>query len=134
MVNRELGPWAAIRPWGVVVGISPEDYGEIRVYSVSSSSGDVSSAKEETYRIALGAPSSSWVITNMDYHTIGVLTNKVVAGFADACAGSFSASEFERDLLKVPHSSLVEAMTFHAASVSAEIPSIIFLLSFYTTF
>lgn len=39
-------------------------------------------------------------------------------GFTDACAILFIAPEVERDLLKVPHSSLVEAVNFHVASIS----------------
>ena len=41
-------------------GSHPEDYGEMRVYSGSSSSGEMTSAKEETYQIAraLGAVSN----------------------------------------------------------------------------
>ncbi|CAD6257024.1 unnamed protein product [Miscanthus lutarioriparius] len=67
----------------------PEDYGEMRVYLGLSSSGEMSSVEEETYHIAhsLGAASSSRVITNVDHHTIGLLPNKVVAEFADACSG-----------------------------------------------
>jgi hypothetical protein len=98
----------------------PEDYGEMRVYSGSSSSGEMNSAKEESYQIArsLGATSSSRVIANVDYCTIGLLPFPCGASFADACAGSFSAPEAERDLLKVPNASLIEAVNFHAASVS----------------
>ena len=42
----------------------PEDYGEMRVYLGSSSLGEMTPAKEETYRIArvLGVPSNSRVI------------------------------------------------------------------------
>ena len=43
-----------------------------------------------------------------------------MASFADACAGSFSVPEVERDLLKVPNSSLIEAVNFHAVSVSGK--------------
>ena len=49
---------------------------------------------------------------------VGLLPNQSVASFADACAGSFSAPEVERDLLKVPNLSLIEAVNFHATSVS----------------
>ena len=49
---------------------------------------------------------------------VGLLRNQITASFADACAGSFLAPEVERDLLKVPNSSLIEAVNFHAASVS----------------
>ena len=93
----------------------------MQVYSGSSSSGDMNSTKEETYRIAraLGALSDSWVIANVDYHTISLLPDKTTTDFSNACVGSFSALEVERDLLKVPHSSLAEAVNFHAASVSA---------------
>ena len=48
----------------------------------------------------------------------GLLLDKAAADFANACAGAFSAPEVERDLLKVPNSSLIEAVNFHAASVS----------------
>jgi hypothetical protein len=92
----------------------------MRVYSGSSSSGEMNSAKEETYRIArsLGIASSSRVIVNVDYRAVGLLPNQVAAGFADACVGAFSAPEVERDLLKVPNSSLIKAVNFHDASVS----------------
>ena len=49
---------------------------------------------------------------------VGLLRNQITASFADACAGSFLAPEVERDLLKVPNSSLIEAVNFHATSVS----------------
>ena len=102
------------------LGSHPEDYGEMRVYSGSSSSGEMSSAKEESYRIArsLGAASSSRVIANVDYRVVGLLPGQSGDSFADACARSFSAPELERDLLKVPNMSLIEAVNFHAASVS----------------
>ena len=54
----------------------------------------------------------------MDYRTIGLLLSLSEASFANACAGSFSARKVERDLLKVPNSSLIEAVNFHDASVS----------------
>ena len=109
------------------LGSRPEDYGEMRVYSGTTSSGEMTSAKEETYRIAsaLGAVSNSRVITNVDHRTIGLLPGKATVGFADACAGSVTALEMERDLLKVPNSSLVEAVNFHAASVSTRTFSLI---------
>lgn len=101
----------------------PKDYDKMWVYSGSSSSSEMSTAKEETYRIAhsLGAASSSRVVVNVDHCTIGLLPSKIVADFADACVGSFTAPEVERDLLKVLDSSLVEAVNFHAISVSAPI-------------
>jgi hypothetical protein len=97
----------------------PGDYDEMKVYSGSSSSGEMSPAKEETYRIArsLGAASSSRVIANADLRTVGLLPDKAVADFADACAGSFVAPEVERDLLKVTDSSLAKAINFHSVSV-----------------
>jgi hypothetical protein len=67
---------------------------------------------------SLGAASSSRVITNVDYHTVGLLPVPGGANYTDACAGSFSAPEVERDLLKVPNTSLIEEVNFHAASVS----------------
>ena len=92
----------------------------MRVYLGSSSSGEMNSTKQETYRIArsLGAASNSRVVTNMDYRTVGLLPNPSAASFIFACAGSFSAPKVERDLLKVPNLSLIEAVNFHAASVS----------------
>ena len=80
----------------------------------------MSSVKEETYRIArcLGATSNSWVITKVDYRMVSLLSTPSAASFADACAGSFSVPEVERDLFKVPNSSLIEAVNFHATSVS----------------
>jgi len=80
----------------------------------------MNSTKEETYRIArsLGAVSSSRVIANVDCRTIGLLPNQSAASFAITCAGSFLAPELERDLLKVPNLSIVDAVNFHAASVS----------------
>jgi hypothetical protein len=99
----------------------PKDYGKTQVYLGSRSLGDMNSTKEETYRIAraLGAPSDSRVIANVDYHTIGLLPDMAAVNFANACARSFSAPEVERDLLKVSYSSLAEAVNFHATSVSA---------------
>jgi hypothetical protein len=81
----------------------------MRVYLGSSSSGEMSSAKEETYRIArsLGAALNSRVIANVDYRTVGLLPTPSAASFADACASSFSALEVERDLLKVSNLSLI---------------------------
>ena len=98
----------------------PEDYGEMRVYSGSSSSGEMNPAKEETYHIAcsLGAASNSRVIANVDHHTVGLLLGKIVADFTNAYLGSFTAPEVERDLLRVPNLSLVEAGNFHSLNVS----------------
>ena len=92
----------------------------MRVYSGSSSSSEMNFVKEETYQIArsLGSVLNSRVIANVDYHTIGLLPTPSMASFVDACAGSFSTPEVERDLLKVSNSSLIEAVNFHAASVS----------------
>ena len=91
------------------------------VYSGSSSSGEISYAKEETYRIARssGAASSSRVIANVDHRTVGLLPGKVAVDFADACVGSFIALEVERDLLKEYDLSLTEVLSFHAVSVSS---------------
>jgi len=50
-----------------------------------------------------------------------MLPSKVAVDFPDAYVGLFSALEVERDLLKVPHSSLAEAVNFHAASISNKI-------------
>jgi len=70
-----------------------------------------------------------------------MLPSKVAVDFPDAYVGLFSALEVERDLLKVPHSSLAEAVNFHAASISNKIffffllfslfffPKIIFMIS-----
>ena len=82
----------------------------------------MNSAKEETYRIArsLVATSNSQVIANMDHRAVGLLPNQSAASFVNACAGSFSAPDVEMDLLKVPNSSLIEAVNFHAASVSGK--------------
>jgi hypothetical protein len=98
----------------------PEDYGDMRVYLGSSSSGKMNSGKKGTYQIArsLGSTSSFGVIANVDYHMIGLLPNPGAASFADTCAGSFMAPELERDLLKVPNLSLIDAVNFHVASVS----------------
>jgi hypothetical protein len=92
----------------------------MQVYLGSSSSGKMNSTKKGTYQIAhsLGATSSFGVIANVDYHTIGLLPNPGAASFADACAGSFMAPEFERDLLKVPNLSLIDEVNFQVASVS----------------
>ena len=92
----------------------------MRVYLGSSSSGEMTSTKEETYWIArsLGVASNSRVIANVDYCMVGLLPNTSVASFAVACAGLFLAPEVERGLLKVPNPSLIEAVNFHAASVS----------------
>jgi len=92
----------------------------MRVYSGSSSSGEMNPAKEETYHIAcsLGAASNSRVIANVDHRTVGLLLGKVVADFVDTCPDSFTALEVERDLLRVPNWSLVEAVNFHSLNVS----------------
>ena len=92
----------------------------MRVYSGSSSSGEMTPAKEKTYQIAhtLGVPLNSRVIAHVDYRIVGLMPNKAATDFVDSCAGSFSALEVERDLLKVSHASLTEAVNFHAASVS----------------
>ena len=109
------------------LGSRPEEYGEMRVYSGSSSSSKMNSMKEETYRIArsLGDASNSRVITNVDHRTVGLLPGKAAADFTDACASSFTALEVERDLMRVPKSSLIEVVNFHAASVSTHTFSLI---------
>jgi hypothetical protein len=84
------------------------------VYSGLSSSGEMTTAKEETYKLAraLGAPSNSQIIANVDYRAVGLLPKKVAVHFLDRCAGSFLAPEVERDLLTVPHGSLAKAVNF----------------------
>ena len=79
----------------------PKDYGDMRVYSGSSSSSKMSSMKEQTYWIArsLGASSNSWVVANVDYRVVGLLPSPSTASFVDACSGSLSAPEVERDLI-----------------------------------
>ena len=62
---------------------------------------------------------NSRVIANVDHRTIGLLPDEAVVAFIDACAGLFIAPVVERDLLKVPNSSLVEMVNFHATTVSA---------------
>lgn len=76
----------------------PEDYGEMWVYSRSSSSGEMSYVKEETYCIArsFGVASNSRVIANVDHHMIGLLPSKAVADFVNACAGSFTTRRLKR--------------------------------------
>ena len=90
------------------------------MYLGSSSLGEMTSAKEETYRIAraLGAPLNSRVIAHVDYRTVGLMPNKAAADFVDSFVGSLSAHEVERDHLKVPYTSLGEVVSFHATSVS----------------
>ena len=61
----------------------------------------------------------------MDHRIIGLLPSKAAVDFANACTGLFTAPEVERDLLKVPNSSLIEAVNFHAASVSTVTLSIV---------
>jgi hypothetical protein len=80
----------------------------------------MSSVKEGTYRIvhSLGASSNSWVVANVDYCTVGLLLIPSATSIADVCSGLFLAPKVERDLLKVPNLSLIEATNFHAASVS----------------
>ena len=87
------------------------------------SSGKMSYAKEETYRIghSLGAASRSRVIVNIDHYTIGLLPDRVTTDLADASTGSFTTPEVERELLKVSDSSLAEAVCFHAVSVSVHV-------------
>lgn len=103
------------------LGSPPGDYGEMRIYSGSSSSGKMTSVKEETYQIAraLGAVSNSRVIANVDHRTVGLLPGEAMVAFADACVSSFTALEEDRGLLKVPNSSLMEVVNFHATSISA---------------
>ena len=57
----------------------------------------------------------------MDHRTVGRLPNQIASSFTNACTGSFLAPEVERDLFKVPNSSLIEAVNFHAASVSGRV-------------
>jgi hypothetical protein len=60
-------------------------------------------------------------LPTLDYRTVALLLDRGAANFADACAGAFSAPKVERDLLKVPNLSLIEAVNFHAASVSGRV-------------
>ncbi|XP_066333146.1 uncharacterized protein [Miscanthus floridulus] len=76
-----------------------------RLASISTASPKSSSSQQQQ-----GAASGSRVIVNVDYRTVGLLPGKVAPDFADACVGSFMALEVERDLLRVPNSSLVEAV------------------------
>lgn len=101
----------------------PEDYGEMRVYSGPSSSGEMGSAKEETYRIArsLGIGSWSRLVGNEDYRAVGLLPSQEAVAFADSCSESFAAPELERDILKVPDTTLMEAANYHAISVSINV-------------
>ena len=69
----------------------------------------------------------------MDHRTIGLLPDEAVVAFIDACAGLFIAPVVERDLLKVPNSSLVEVVNFGAASVSAHAFALIYFLYFFTS-
>lgn len=73
----------------------PSDYGEMLVYSGSSSSGEPDPVKEDTYRIArsLGSDSSARVVCNMDFHLIGFLPNKEASEFDAEYGSSFIALE-----------------------------------------
>lgn len=70
------------------------------------------------------------MIAHVDYQAVGLLPKKATVDFADECASSFSAPEVERDLLKVPHESLAEAMNFHAASVGVLYTILFIVLSY----
>ena len=70
------------------------------------------------------------MVANIDYRTVGLLPNPSVTNFANARAGSFLAPKVERDLLKVPNSSLIEVVNFHAASVSEWVLTCICFVSF----
>jgi hypothetical protein len=65
----------------------PKDYREMCMYSRSSSSGEMTTAKEKTYKLAraLGAPSNSRIIANVDYRVVGLLLEKAAVDFADRC-------------------------------------------------
>jgi hypothetical protein len=53
----------------------PGDYGEMRLYSGSGSSGEMDSAKEESYRIArsLGFLSDAQLACGFDFRNLGLL-------------------------------------------------------------
>jgi hypothetical protein len=88
----------------------------------------MTTAKEETCKLAraLGAPSNSRIIANVDYRAVGLLPEKAAVDFADRCTGSFSAPEVKRDLLTVPHGSLTEAVNFHASGVNFWLITIVY--------
>ena len=69
------------------------------------------------------------MIANVDHRVVGLLSSQSAARFADACVGSFSAPKVERDLLTFPNSSLIEAVNFHAASVSGWVLSCILFIA-----
>lgn len=80
------------------------------------------SAKEESYCIArsFGAASELHPSCGFDFHQIRLLPseNTDTIRFSEHCQKAFAAPEVEQDLLEVGDSSLVEATTFHSASVS----------------
>lgn len=106
----------------LVLTPKPGDYGEMRFYSGSSSSGELDSAKEESYRIArsLGVPSDAELACGFNFRDIGLLpaSSAAAAKFSEFCGRSFRAPEVERDLIGESESKLVEANEYHLISVS----------------
>lgn len=105
----------------LVLGSKPGDYGEMRFYPGSSSSGELDSAKEESYRLAraLGVPSDADLACGFNFRDLGLLPPEGAAGakFSEYCA-RFRFPKVERDLLKVDDAKLVEASEYHMISVS----------------
>lgn len=113
---------------GVLFGHGPlvldsrsDDYGEVCVYSDGSSPDEPSPAQEESYRIArsLGAASSAQVLAKVDYVEAGLLPGRLGLEFAEQCSSAFVAPEVECDVLSVSTPDLLDAINFHAISVSS---------------
>lgn len=100
--------------------LDEKDYGEMQVYSGSSSSSEGDFAREDTYRIArsLGMDSKARLVVHVNPTAAGLLPGREGAALAEACLGAFGAPELERDLLKSSDLELMEAASFHAISVS----------------
>lgn len=78
------------------------DYGEMVVYSGSSSSGDLDPARERSYSIArsLGFPADSRLVSKVKAKELGMLPPPLAVKVADECMDTFGWPEVERDLLK----------------------------------
>lgn len=57
-------------------------------------------------------------MANVDYQKVGLIPNRAGVQFADACGNAYSVPELERDILALPDAELLDAVNFHALSVS----------------
>lgn len=92
-----------------------------RFYTGSSSSGELDSAKEESYRLAhaLGVSSDADRACGFNFCDVGLLSpdNAASSKFTKYCS-RFRVPEVERDLLAVEDTKLVEASEYLMISLS----------------